>query len=37
MGDFPLWDIAHALADDNLDEERRAKLKDGFERLLAGE
>lgn len=36
MAEFRLWEIAHALVDDSLDEHRKAFLKEGFERLLAG-
>jgi Phosphotransferase enzyme family len=37
MGGFRFWDIVHALADGDLDDHRKAMLKEGFERLLAGE
>ncbi|ERF69665.1 hypothetical protein EPUS_03657 [Endocarpon pusillum Z07020] len=35
MGEFRLWLIAHTLVDDSLDEQRKALLKEGFDRLLA--
>ena len=37
MGEFGIWDIAHALADGSVDEHFKAMLKKGFESLLAGE
>lgn len=37
MREFRLWDIAYALVDNRIDEHRQAMLKEGFERLLAGE